>query len=334
MQHHRHLVQLKLLGKNSVKIPEPINSVAALIDLHHANQLELTRPHFGCSQAGHNCDRWLWLGFRWSVREVFPGRIKRLFRRGHNEEETVVADLRAIGCVVTDTTPDGEQIQAKIRPHLSGSLDGIIESGLPTAPNTRHILEIKTHALKSFTELQKIGVEKSKPQHFIQMQLYMHSLGIDRALYYSICKNDDQIYTERVKYDAAVAEKYITKSVGIIANDRSPEPMPGASPTWYQCKWCAGYDICYESKKTKEVNCRTCAHSSAIDTGWHCARFDKPLTVEAQRDGCRAHVLHPDLVPWDLVGGDGKSAEYKINGAIVINGESGISSGDLLNGNH
>ncbi len=53
------------------------------------------------------------------------------------------------------------------------------------------------------------------------MQLYMHSTGIDRALYYAVCKNDDQIYTERVKYDKEVAQKYIDRSVRIIARDRT-----------------------------------------------------------------------------------------------------------------
>lgn len=312
-----------------MKIPEPLNSVAALVDRYHEDQQEGARMHFGCSQAGHFCDRWLWLSFRWAVREAFPGRIMRLFRRGQLEEETVVADLRAIGCEVTDVTPDGDQIRAALRPHLSGSLDGIIESGLPTAPNTRHVLEIKTHALKSFTDLVKNKVEKSKFQHFVQMQLYMHSTGIDRALYYAVCKNDDQIYTERVKYDAAVANKYIDRSVRIIASDRMPEPI-STNATWYQCKFCAGHDICFGSKTTKEVNCRTCAHSSATNDGWHCARFDKMLNKQTQRVGCRSHVMHPDLVAWKWIGGDGKNAEYEINGAVVINGEDGRSSQEII----
>ena len=313
-----------------MKIPEPLNSVAALVDRYHEDQQEGARMHFGCSQAGHFCDRWLWLSFRWAVREIFPGRVKRLFRRGQLEEETVVADLRAIGCEVTDVTPDGDQIRAVLRPHLSGSLDGIIEGGLPTAPKTRHVLEIKTHALKSFTDLVKNKVEKSKFQHFVQMQLYMHSTGIDRALYYAVCKNDDQIYTERVKYDKEVAQKYIDRSVRIIASDRMPEPI-STNATWYQCKFCAGHDICFGSKTTKEANCRTCAHSSATNDGWHCARFDKMLNKQTQRVGCRSHVMHPDLVAWKWIGGDGKNAEYEINGAVVINGEDGVVSGDLLN---
>ena len=271
-----------------MKIPEPLNSVAALVDRYHEDQQEDPRPHFGCSQAGHYCERWLWLSFRWAVREFFPGRIKRLFRRGQDEEATVVADLRAIGCEVTDTTPDGEQIRAILRPHLSGSLDGIIESGLPTAPKTRHVLEIKTHALKSFTDLVKNKVEKSKFQHFVQMQLYMHSTGIDRALYYAVCKNDDQIYTERVNYDAAVAEKYIEKSERIIASDRAPEGVIG-DPTWYQCKWCAGHSVCYGEAEL-ERNCRTCVHVR-VESEFVCGLADQAIPLDVQRVGCEKYEV-------------------------------------------
>jgi hypothetical protein len=42
-------------------------------------------------------------------------------------------------------------------------------------------------------------------------------------------------------------------------------------------------------------------------------------------------VLHPDLVPWKLVGGSGDwSAVYEIEGQQVINGEDGYHSKELL----
>ena len=69
----------------------------------------------------------------------------------------------------------------------SGSIDGIIEKGVPEAPTKRHILECKTHSLKSFKDLCDKGVQESKPQHWCQMQLYMHGTGIDRALYFAVC---------------------------------------------------------------------------------------------------------------------------------------------------
>ena len=64
----------------------------------------------------------------------------RLFRRGQNEESVVVSDLRAIGVDVQAT--GASQSRVKFDCHVSGSVDGIIESGLPESPKKRHILEI------------------------------------------------------------------------------------------------------------------------------------------------------------------------------------------------
>jgi len=306
-----------------MKIPEGHHSIQSLIDKHHESLAEPPRQHMGASVLGHPCDRWLWLAFRWAVIEKFDGRILRLFRRGKIEEATIVADLVAIGLDVRDN--GFEQTKIDFGCHIGGSVDAIIESGVPGAGTKRHIAEFKTHSAKSFADLEKQGVEKSKPQHWIQMQLYMHGIPIDRALYVAVCKDDDRIYTERVHYNQSVAEKALERGKRIVLSDRMPEPI-SSDPSWYQCKWCPAHDFCYETKTTREVNCRTCAHSTAKpDSTWRCERHDADgIPVEFQRQGCESHVLHPDLVPWPLADGealDEWTAVYLINGRRISNGE-------------
>jgi ATP-dependent Lon protease len=41
------------------------------------------------------------------------------------------------------------------------------------------------------------------------MQVYMHGTGLTRALYYSVCKDNDEIYLERITYDESIALEYI-----------------------------------------------------------------------------------------------------------------------------
>ncbi len=285
------------------KIPEAHNSTVGLIDKHHENAAEdHRRDHFGASMLGHKCERYLWLNFRWAFREQVPGRIRRLFRRGHNEEASIIADLRAIGCDVRDRQPDGSgQWRVVLAPHVGGSLDAIIESGVPEAKKSRHVAEFKTHSLKSFDDLVAKGVAKSKPLHHVQMQAYMHGTGIERALYVAVCKDDDRLHVERIEYDKAFALKAIERGARIALTERMP---PGISqdPSWYECKFCPARDLCHGSKTTTEINCRTCANSTPSDDGqWQCARWDdEPIPPDAQRAGCSAHVLHPDLVPWKL----------------------------------
>ena len=198
------------------------------------------------------------------VREKFPGRIRRLVRRGRNEEEIVVADLKAIGLDIGETG-DGQRF-LNLGKHVGGSVDGIIESGVPGAIKTRHILEIKTHNKRSFDDLEKKGVQASKPMHWAQMQIYMLGTKINRALYVAVCKDDDRLYTERVKYDAEAAKNLLERGRRIATTERIPVPI-STDASWYQCKFCPAHSFCHKEKLTQEVNCRTCAHATPEDAG-------------------------------------------------------------------
>ena len=279
-------------------IPEPQHSISALIDQHHEQRDESPRAHLGASMLGHPCDRWLWLSFRWAVKEKFPGRVLRLFRRGQNEEAVIISDLRAIGIDIRDG-----QSRVDFGSHVSGSMDGIIYSGVPEAPKKKHVAEFKTHSKKSFDDLVKNGVEKSKPMHYAQMQVYM--LGsenngpiIDRALYVAVCKDDDRIYTERVRLNKTEAKKLVDRGRRITLDDRIPPPL-STDPSWYECKFCPAHSFCHEKEIPKHFTCRTCAHSTAKeDSTWRCEKHeadDIPITF--QRQGCEDGVIHPDIVP-------------------------------------
>lgn len=303
-----------------MKIDKP-DLIATAIDAWHETHGEPPRPHMGCSMLGHACDRWLWIQFRWAVTPKFPGRVLRLFRRGHNEEATVVADLRAIGVDVQNTGRNQKRVD--FGAHVSGSVDGIIESGLPGAPKARAILEIKTHGDKSFKDLQAKGVQASKPMHWVQMCVYGSGLNIQRALYVAVNKNTDEIYTEWLHLDAAVAEKAINRGRTIALSDRMPPPL-STDQTWYECKLCEAHSFCHSTKLTKEVNCRTCAHATATpESTWKCERHQADgIPVEFQRAGCECHALHPDLVPWQMgEARDEWTPVYIINGTPVANCE-------------
>jgi hypothetical protein len=314
-----------------MKIPESTNSTIALIDKYHEKQNEQppTRYHLGVSMLGEKCDRKLWLSFRWAVRENFEGRILRLFRRGHNEESTIVSDLRAIGVDIRNTT--SSQSRVNFGKHVSGSLDGIIESGLPEAPKARHVAEFKTHSKKSFDDLVKKGLKESKPIHWTQLNVYMYGKDIDRGFYLAVNKDSDELYQERIELDKPAAIKAIERGQKITMSDRMPIGLSD-DETYYECKFCPNHSFCFKEKLTKEVNCRTCAFSTAKeDSTWHCTRWDDVIPNEAQYLGCDNHVLHPDLVPWDIeTAHDEWHAIYIVNGKPILNGADGYHSKELV----
>lgn len=303
------------------KIPPATDTVAARIYKALEGQPNEQRGHLGASLIGHHCDRYLWLSFRWACPEQFNGRILRLFRRGQDEESGVVADLRLAGMEVTDKDASGNQYGFRDG-HFAGSIDGVVLSGVPEAPKKPHVLEIKTHSVKSFNELEKDGVQKSKPMHYAQMQTYMARMGIDRALYFAVCKDDDRIYTERVRYDPNEAARLSDRAQRIITSDRMPEPI-SADPTWYQCKFCPAHGLCHSGERLPDINCRTCANFTAERDGRAtCTRYGEIPSIGAQRSGCDAHVIHPDLVKWPhKLTEQGTHLIYVIDGQEVLNGE-------------
>ena len=293
-----------------------INNISQYIDLSIEQQEEELRPHFGCSSAGGACDRLAWLKFRWAVIPKHSGRIKRIFRRGHNEEKFVIDDLAKIGIKVAGTGND--RINVNFGSHVSGTLDGVAYIN-----NEKYVLEIKTHNKKSFKELTETNsIKKSHTQHYIQVQLYMLGTNINKSLYYAVCKDNDEIYTEVVHFDKDIASEYLNKAKKVALADR-PAPRLSDIPSWYVCKMCDAHDFCHVTKLTKEVNCRTCAHSTAMEDGsWHCVRWHALIpSLKDQINACDDHILHPDLTPWEPVISDKKwQAVYLIDNRKVKNG--------------
>ncbi|MFA5703762.1 MAG: hypothetical protein WC982_09645 [Advenella sp.] len=234
----------------------------------------------------------------------------RLFRRGSREEETVVQDLRDIGCVLTHTGSD--QLELKIGPHVVGYPDGVIESGLPEAPETRHLLEIKTHNTKSFAKLQKEGIPH---RHMAQMQGCMGAAKIDRCLYVGVCKDDDSLHIERVYFDQEMAGKIKARADMIVSAPEAPLRIKD-DPSWYECKFCPFASICYK-EEAAEKNCRTCAHSTPVDDGWMCERWGKLIPDHIIEEGCQAYVPHPDMHPGEIIEADGWTATYEWKGREV-----------------
>lgn len=319
-----------------VAIPQKDSPLVKLIDAYHEFMAPPPRYHMGASLLGHHCERYLWLNFRWAVIEKHTGRMLRLFRRGQNEEETIVSDLKNAGIDIRFT--GANQITIDFGCHVAGSLDGVIYKGVPESPTKKHIAEFKTHGLKSFAELVNHGVQKSKPTHYAQMQNYMlgsaqvnQGKPIDRALYVGVCKDNDNLHIERVKLDKKFAEKTIQKGKRIAVQNEMPPPV-STDPSWYQCKMCSYSEFCHETKTTDQVNCRTCAHSTAKEDGtWFCEKWKSTIPNKNQISGCWSHVIHPDLTPWKLAGGlDEWNAIYIIDGKKVVNGSKGFKSNELL----
>lgn len=274
---------------------------------------------------GHECERALWLKFRWAYEPtIFDGRMLRLFETGHQQEARLIEDLRRAGVEVWDRDDKtGEQFTVTAHGgHYVGKLDGVL-SGLPEAPKTPHLFEAKSHNRKSFSALQSKGVEKSKPEHYAQMQSYMDMMGLTRALYLAVCKDDEAIYAERLEMDPVFCASLSAKAIRVISAER-PAPPIRSDDSAPPCAWCPAKGLCFDGRWAPR-NCRTCVHATPEmdgDARWSCALHKIDLTIEDQKAGCVQHLYIPDLVPGEQI--DASPADgiitYRINGEEWVDG--------------
>lgn len=301
-------------------LPEPRSLTrAAIFAAYEADRDDGFRPHLGASQIGKACERALWYDFRWTTPARFPGRILRLFETGQLEEARLVCNLRRTGATVLDVDPaTGRQWRVEAHGgHFGGSLDAVA-LGLLEAPRTWHVVEFKTHSAKSFRDLTARGVAVSKPQHAAQMQVYMHLTGLTRALYVAVCKDTDDLHVERLRADREIGERLLAKARRIIDAPRPPDRI-SEDPAWWECRLCPHHAVCHDGAAAA-VTCRSCLHATPTDGGWHCARWDTLLPLEAQRRGCGKHLFVPDLVPGEVVDAGEDHVVYRLaDGTTWVN---------------
>ena len=278
-----------------VKLPdagrdEIADAIFAVAKAKHGERFS---PHgISVGVAGDNCPRRLWYGVRWVLKPFAPtGRLARIFARGDIEERRIVAELRAIGCIFR--TMDKGKLQFKIllaNGWVRGRVDGIIDSGVPGAEKSRHVLEVKTANDKAWRRVFNQGVEKAEPKHFAQVQLAMHAFKIKRGLYISVNKNDEEILTERVRYDRGLCETLVGRA-GDIARAPVPPLRPFKSHNKWPCLICDFNGVCW-ARAPVQRTCRTCRHGTMeLPDALVCAKDVKGAKggsrdVDEQRAGC------------------------------------------------
>lgn len=273
-------------------------TLAAISKTHEQRQGKGFRNHLGASIIGRECARQIWYTHRWAKKSAFTARILRLFDRGNREEEVLASLLRKAGIhVLTLDNNTGKQYRIEdYHGHFGGSLDAVLFDA-PDFPGQWVLGEFKTHNDKSFKDLVKRGIEKSKYEHYVQAQIYMRYTELPNALYFGVNKNDDDIDISIVKYNAAVAEKYAVRAGKIIFTTSVPDRI-NESPAYYLCRMCTYKDICHDHMP-KAVNCRTCQHSRPVPSEdnsgeWVCTYHGHLLSLQEQKVGCKTHSPIPE----------------------------------------
>lgn len=280
-----------------------ILTLAAIDKAVLAEQEYPHRTHLGASVIGDACQRRVWYNYRWTKRKEFSGQTLRLFDRGHKEEKRFVGFVRAAGVEIWEAGEDGD-MKSKMRVtahhgHFGGTPDGIGRK-LPDLPaNTPFIAEFKTHNYDSFKYLKDSGLIKAKWEHFVQCQIYMHGHKLKHAVYWAVCKDNDELFCEIIDYDEAVALGALEKAERVIFGVAAPKRI-SENPAYYICKMCHLNEIChYGRQQQAEKNCRTCEWAKPVkDAGkWECGLYKVNINPELMRTGCASWTIHSEITP-------------------------------------
>jgi hypothetical protein len=264
------------------------------------------RTYLGASSLGVECERAAWLAYRGCAVPDFSDRMEKLLDHGHSEEARHAKAIRKSGYKIT-----GDQIPlSAFNGLMRGHTDGFIQfSGtLPQRSNDEWELvlvdewvlwEMKTSSHKRFQEVSNHGVQKKKPQHYAQMQIYMglYGRGIKRAVYMMTDKDTDEIHVELVDFCQSTFDELMSRAKRILTESIPSKPKNAKTPDCFFCKWCDAQTVCWADTKAP-TQCGTCDHW-VIDIEAGKTKCKRTGETKTQFDGCDLHEMMAEFATDD-----------------------------------
>ena len=231
--------------------------VTTLVDtgLQQARARQSERQYLGASRLGVACERAL--QFEYAKAPIdhgrdTPGRMLRIFERGHVMEDCMVAWLREAGFDLRTRKADGEQFGFSVADgKLQGHCDGVFVGG-PEGFAYPALWECKALGSKSWSHLERKGLAISKPIYAAQVAIYQAYLELHEhpAIFTALNADTMEIYTELVPFEAALAQRMSDRAVKVISATEAGELLPRGfhDPTHFECRMCAWQDRCWRTQ--------------------------------------------------------------------------------------
>lgn len=236
-----------------VEIPPQSDALIDAIDalLIADNKAHPPRDYLGASSIGDPCARKLWYGLNHpEIGNNFDGETLRRFLDGHRTEELITSWLHRIPGIELHTHHAGGKQYGFDNGKFRGHYDGVIR-GVPCAPKTWHILEIKSVNLDKFNKLQKLkyndektALKKWNELYYAQAVIYMYKENIERHLLIAATPGGRDLMTIRTNNDTEMARMMEDKANKIIGASEAP-PRISDKPDFHLCRWCKFSDMCH-----------------------------------------------------------------------------------------
>ena len=107
--------------------------------------------------------------------------------------------------------------------------------------------EHKCLGAKSWKKLETDKLKNYSSTYYIQVQIYMHYLGLERCLFMATNADTMDIYHELVPYVAGDALAALNKVQRVLMATNAGEMVPRFTQdkNYYICKWCDFHGECW-----------------------------------------------------------------------------------------
>ena len=238
------------------------------------------------SSVGKECVAANWYAFRWAKCKTLPGRIARIFAKGHDTEPRLIEYLRVSGWTVLDidpsTPPESKFRQWNIKAlngHMSAYADGIGWHPELTG-NTRVLVEAKSYNKRRFTHLiSKPSVKLTDFEYYTQVVIYLMGFDLPYAVFICECKDDGDIHVQIIRRDDETAQRALGVGNTIMTSRIRPARV-AESPAFHICTKCDFNGVCHLGEPV-DVNCRSCLNCVAIEGGkFGCTKWNAVIPNE------------------------------------------------------
>ncbi len=213
-------------------IAEVINKTSSTQALYLALEAN-NKPRFrlGLSQIGHKCPRFLWYCHNKYPQKQPEGRVLSLFQIGNLVEDQLIMDFAKAGIIIRDQQKSVSFTYNDIT--LKGFCDGIVTGLLES--DQEHLWECKTVNKKGFAKFLKYGYEAYSGVYKAQVHAYMLGLKLKNAFVTVYCKDDSQLYQERIKLKKEWIIEKLQDVFAAISGDIPERVCP--RPDFWEAKW-------------------------------------------------------------------------------------------------
>lgn len=246
----------------------------------------------GAGRVGHpmapvpyqrGCERALWYEMKqYPSDRPFPPFLYRIFSMGHKAEDIVAENLRLAGFNLITHDANGNQYGFALahdpetgHPRFKGFCDGIVVDGPARIGGDKDGLDMRYPFLwenkavndSKFNKFLAEGVERSHPQYYAQMQVYMNFLNLyqNPGLITFLNRETGDVRVEFVRFNQKHAQAILDRAARVV-EAQGPLVLERAAKDYEKvpCKFCEYRTQCQRD----EANRTAGPNPTAQPPGW------------------------------------------------------------------